>query len=617
MLIHAMKEGIHSDLEGCHTFSAQDQDMTIWATGYFFDHAGRLYCDKEISEWLAGQLCAHTFDTLVPQMNGAFAVIIMHDRPGRIICATDRFGIIPVYYHLDADSVVVSDDYWKVVQASGRATFKESSVLEMISLGYVAGQETLLDGISELPSATICTMEITGGAWNSTNRAYWRLNYAGEKQRGSEETLERAFANLFADVMQRFAQNANARNWRVAFALSGGMDSRLLISLFKRHGCQDISAFSYGPPQHPDIVYGAQVAQALDVPHQVIPVEGPDFLTEDLIEEMSRTVGATTRFTCGLGARIVHDTLPNFSVYIMGHLGARFFAEDKLLIRQRNQVARLIRHNHFVATDVDILDKIWAKRNHRSLISDTINRTLDFDPGDPIGSKLRWFNAQQLRRLLTRETKTYQRFGHWMLPLADYDLVDFVAALPIQLSMRRRLYVNSMLSRIYTEDLEALKQIPLASGKPFARRELSRWQRFKSTPGKHLVKDMVHTLSETKKVFDRRRNRFAGDHDPAGADPFDFWWVTSKELRARIISLFEEWDGLDGMIDTRALLNLLGNKPLPRYFRLFGIPSLLTLVFVQRITRQVANQPLGQSMHNTRQFRERPVQHEGNGFYVK
>lgn len=590
MLIHATRDTVHSDLEERHTFSAVDRGLSIWASGYFFDQAGRLYCDRGIAEWLAGQLRTRTLDELVPQMNGLFSLVMIYERPARITCATGRFGIVPVYYRLDSGSVVISDDCWKVVQASGQVAFKESSVLEMISLGYVAGQETLFDGILEMPSSTICTMERDGAAWRSTRATYWRLNYAGEKRRGTEAVLEKEFTDLFASVTQRFVDGVNVRGWSVAFALSGGMDSRLLISLFKHHDCRDISAFSYGPPKHPDAVYAAQIARALDVPHRMIPVESPDFITETLIEEMTRTIGATTRFTCGLGARIVQEALPDSSVYIMGHLGARFFAEDKLLIRTRSQVARLIRHNHFVVTDAGILERIWANGNPRSMIAEAIDRTLDFDPGDSLGSKLGWFNAQQLRRLLARETRTYERFGRWMLPLADHDLVDYVAALPTQLSVRRRLYVNAALSHVYAGDLAAVGQIPLASGQTLTRRELSAWERFKATPGKSWVKDIAHLLSEGRKVARRRKEQYRNDHKPAGADPFDFWWATSEEFRTRVTSMFEGWDGLGGMIDSGALLNLLRGERLPRYFLLFGIPSLLTLVFAQRIARQFAIQ---------------------------
>ena len=599
MLIQVRNGELIEELEEHYTYRDDAQSLAIWAKGYFFDSQGHLYCDGEISEWLAGQLRTRALGEIVPRMNGVFAVVVLYDCPASIICATDRLGTIPLYYQLDADSVVISDDYWSVVQNSEPTTFKESSVLDMICLGYVTGQKTLLEGILEMPGATICVIHHNEAAWNATKTTYWRLNYAGEKRHGSEEALEREFADLLASIMQRFVENVNARGWDVAFALSGGLDSRLLISLFKRHGCRDISAYSYGSPQHPDVAYATQIARALDIPHWVVPVEGPDFITEDLIEEMSRTVGATTRFTCGLGGRIVQDALPGFSVYIMGHRGFRLWAGDESVIRHKSQAARLLRHNYFLCTDNDILDQIWSSKNHRAIISNTINRTLDFDPGDPIGSMRHWDNAQDHRRLIAREMRTYERFGRWMLPLADYDLVDYVATLPLQHSMHERLYVNSMISNVYTKDLEKIRQIPRASGGAFTRRGFGRWEQFKLAPKWPLLKDVVHVLQMTKKAVLQRKNRYKGGHDPAGADPFDFWWATSAEFRANTASIFEGWDGLGGMIDTGALLSLLRNERLPRYFLLFGIPSLLTLVFVQRIVQRnsvISNQLLVERM---------------------
>ena len=58
--------------------------------------------------------------------------------------------------------------------------------------------------------------------------------------------------------------------------------------------------------------------------------------------------------------------------------------------------------------------------------------------------------------------------------------------------------------------------------------------------------------------------------------------------------MFEGWDGLGGMIETGSLLGLLRNERLPGSFLLFGIPSLLTLVFVQRIVQQITSASFGE-----------------------
>lgn len=592
MLIHARRGEIRQKLEEDRSWRDDARSLSIWAKGYFFDRQGHLHCDGEIARWLGETLRTYTLDETIPLMNGCFTVVMVEEESKQITCATDRYGAVPVYYSLDGDLAVLSDDYWEVARLSNRRTYSRSSVLGMIELGYVPGTETLLEDIFEVPGGTILEARPIDGAWAVEGERYWRLNYEGEKRTGSDEDFEREFADLLSSVVRRFTENVNARDWSVAVALSGGKDSRLLVSLFKHYGCLDMSAFSYGPPQHPDVVCAAKIAQMLDVPHWVFPVEEQDLISDDLIREMSRKVGATTRFTCGLGRRLADCLLPSSSVYVVGHTGFRSPSGDKFVIRRKSQAARLIRRNHFICASDFILRKIWRAGDYRSITRDIIDHTLSFDACDPIGSMLNWYNWQRLRRLLLREVRAYEKWGHFMLPLLDYELSDYVVTLPWRQSMHARLYVNSMVSNVYTGDLVSIGGIPTASGEPITRREVNFRDQLKLVEGWHVPKDVLHLFLETKKALRQRRDRGDRAARPEGPDPFDYWWMTSPDFRARVLSIFEGWDGIDGMIDTDALLRLLRDeRQLPRYFLRFGIPSLLTLVFVQRVVEETTSQP--------------------------
>lgn len=593
MLIRARAGKLTEELEAPCTYRDTARSLAIWSRGYFFDALGRLYCDGEVSEWLAGRLRSCALGELVPRMNGCFAVVVAGDNPARVTCATDRYGTVPVYCYLDGDRMVLSDDYWEVVRLTGQATFNRSAVLDMIRLGYVTGNETILEGILEIPWATIQTVQHNRTGWQTTKTRYWRLGFAGAGRENGEEILQQELADLLTQVMRRFVEGVESRGWDVAFALTGGVDSRLLVSLFKRLGCQCISAFSYGSSQDPDVVHAARIAQALDVPHRVFPVEDPGLITPGLVEEMTTRVGATTRFTCGLGPRLAQDKSPDASVFITGHTGLLNVSRDMLLARRQGQASRLILANHFILADGAILDKIWCGKDHGRRTADTIRRTLDFDPSDAVGSIQRWNVEQRQRRLILNELRTYEHLGRWMLPLWDHQLVDFLSSVPLQFVLRKRLYINTMVSHLFAGDLEAVGEIPRASLGCFDPVQLTPMERLGLMPGWTALRNLESLVVSVRKATRQRRTRYQYSSYPEGADPFDFWWRTSEQFRTRIVSMFEGWDGLGGMIDADALLDLLCDGRLPRYFLLFGIPSLLTLVFVQRIVQQVAGRSAG------------------------
>jgi len=68
----------------------------------------------------------------------------------------------------------------------------------------------------------------------------------------------------------------------------------------------------------------------------------------------------------------------------------------------------------------------------------------------------------------------------------------------------------------------------------------------------------------------------------SGSDPFDNWWYDYPSFRQFFIDEFRSWNGLNGMIDVTALVNLL-QKPLPRLFILYSLPAILTLCYFQQI----------------------------------
>ena len=68
---------------------------------------------------------------------------------------------------------------------------------------------------------------------------------------------------------KRIVEDTSNKN--VWVPLSGGLDSRLVICKLKEHGCENLRAFSYGPPGNYEASAARHVAEVLKVPWVFVP----------------------------------------------------------------------------------------------------------------------------------------------------------------------------------------------------------------------------------------------------------------------------------------------------------------------------------------------------------
>lgn len=67
--------------------------------------------DQEIGEWLARESDPGNLPRVVPNMNECFAVVVVWPDAAELEVGVDRLAAVPLYYHLDARSLCLSDDF--------------------------------------------------------------------------------------------------------------------------------------------------------------------------------------------------------------------------------------------------------------------------------------------------------------------------------------------------------------------------------------------------------------------------------------------------------------------------------------------------------------------------
>jgi len=540
-----------------------------WARGYAFAPDGAGLEDAEIARHLAARRA--DLEGAVAGLNGCFAAVL--DAEPAPVLVSDRYGAVPLYLHRRAGGgVVAAPDPWSVVAAlDASPALDVSGALDLLRTGYVLGTRTLLEGLETLGPATLARVE-RGGL---RARRYWTYGYRPTPRDPDE--AEAALAEILERVGRRTAQHLAARGHRPALTLSGGLDSRVLAAVIAPAFPGALAALSYGAAGNPEVEVAREVAGALGMAFRASDVSS-DYLNDAFVARSVREVGATTRLTCGLGAR--HVDASGIDVLIPGHTGD-FVSGGHLpaqvgMVRTRRQLQHYLEFAHFRYLGSEPLLRRLLRLDYDACRWRTLQETtagFDTEAEDVFGLVDRWNVENRQRRLILMELRAYESRGRWMLPFYDHELVDFFATLPHPLRVGQNLYVETARRRLFTGAAAALADLRRVGGRslradPDAYRRITRLQGLQPFSGWFLELG----LAPFRDLLRRLRPRPEQAH---GTDTWKAWLRDDAGARAFLLERVEATD-VD-WLDTDALVAELraGRGEERVYNRL--LPGVLTI----------------------------------------
>lgn len=217
----------------------------------------------------------------VSYLNGFFAFAIWDGK--RLFIARDRAGIKNVYYSVHNDKFIFASEYKAILTADFiKRKVNLQSLDRYISLRYVPGNETMLEGIHKLPPGHHMTVE--GGSvkikryWNLELKAKRSNQYSRELRELLEDSVKR---RMISDVP-------------VGAYLSGGIDSSSIVTMMSRL-TDELKTFSIGFNSEFDETSNArEVAEDLGTDHHEFYVKkGAGKLLPKIVWHMDDPLGDT------------------------------------------------------------------------------------------------------------------------------------------------------------------------------------------------------------------------------------------------------------------------------------------------------------------------------------
>ena len=266
------------DLEGgAQPMSTADGRYTIVYNGEVYNYLelrhqlearGRIFRTRSDTEVVVTAF-AEWGEQAIERFNGQFAFAI-HDRlDDSIFLARDRFGVRPLFYSLQGDSLVFGSEV-KALFASGEVDPRPDLIGldEVLTYWAARAPRTVFQGVNALEPGS-CAWWRDGSL---TSRPWFNPAYA-EADATGRSLLDEIDELLNQSVTYRMRSDVT-----VGAYLSGGLDSAVTSSLAARMTPLGLRTFSivFEDPQFNESQYQKEVAEALGTVHHIRAIRGDD-----------------------------------------------------------------------------------------------------------------------------------------------------------------------------------------------------------------------------------------------------------------------------------------------------------------------------------------------------
>lgn len=206
--------------------------------------------DKFYSKKLACEKLAEIFkgvdkdsdikkNKILDHITGHFAFIISNDK--YTFAMVDRIRSIPLYFHKHSNSLYISNSASKIKSKFSISNITEDALLQFKMSGYTLGHSTLFEGLNQLMAGKYIFSDNNCDTLHVEN--YFRYFVDQFSDQNEDELL----AELHDITLSTFSKMIESFDGAPVFIpLSGGYDSRLILSLLKELQYDNVTTYTYG-----------------------------------------------------------------------------------------------------------------------------------------------------------------------------------------------------------------------------------------------------------------------------------------------------------------------------------------------------------------------------------
>ncbi len=256
---------------------------------------------------------------LVERLEGMFAFALWDEAEARLVLARDRAGKKPLYLLKSSGGVVFGSEMKAILaHPDVMGNVDPGGVPLFLAYGYVPGEQTVYEGITKLPPATLAVLE-GDGSWSQ--RSYWQSRFRPTPI-SSREAVKGVRSRLETAVERRLEADVP-----LGAFLSGGVDSTAVVGLMAGMSDRPVRTFSIGfegQPAYDETPFAQEAARLFGTDHTEFKV-GPQAidLVDRLVEHYDEPFGDSSAIPTFIVSALARD---HVTVALTGDGGDELFA---------------------------------------------------------------------------------------------------------------------------------------------------------------------------------------------------------------------------------------------------------------------------------------------------
>lgn len=223
-------------------------------------------------------------DELVHHITGWYNIFIYDKLSGKTLLFNDRLGYLPLYVYENKEAFIFASKI-EAILSSGmmeNIEFDPVTIVEHLIFNYPVSDHTYIQGINTLQDASMIDFKSDG----SSQKKYWDIsNWFGLDALNKKQSIEAIDQGLKLSIGRLFDKNDDPIN----FSLTGGWDSRVVLSYLLPKYKDRLSAYSFGAPQADDIKVPQLIAKSEGFTYKPFVLD-EHYLDKNFLQDATNTI---------------------------------------------------------------------------------------------------------------------------------------------------------------------------------------------------------------------------------------------------------------------------------------------------------------------------------------
>lgn len=226
------------------------------------------------TETILAGVAAHG-PAFVTRLVGQFAMALVDRDTGSTFLVRDRLGVLPLYYHLDGDRLVLGSEVKAVLAGLARRPAPDLASLDSyLAARSVPAPHTMFEGVRKLPAAHYAEIDATG---HLRLVRYWSVPTEDPARRWTPTGV----VDAVDDAVGAAVRSAMVADVPVGAYLSGGLDSSLIAATARRlFPDQRLHTFAagFGDARDDELPWARRVSEHIGSTHHEVAVRPEDLV---------------------------------------------------------------------------------------------------------------------------------------------------------------------------------------------------------------------------------------------------------------------------------------------------------------------------------------------------